>query len=75
MATIVMTVGAALVLLTVVFCVWGGIHLLAQSRFGLRILGCRGPVPDPEGNLVCCKGVGPCEEQPAPSPEDEAGRS
>ena len=56
-----LNLAALAVLLTTLFLVWGGVHLLARSRMGEREIGCRGPVVDAEGNTVCCQDGSPCE--------------
>lgn len=53
-----LNIAVAAAALVVIFGVWGGVHLLARKRMGERQLGCKGPVPDPGGNMLCCKGGG-----------------
>jgi hypothetical protein len=52
---------AIAVLLTILFSVWGGVHLLARKRMGDRQIGCRGPQIDEMGNKICCNTGEPCE--------------
>ncbi|MBI1318671.1 MAG: hypothetical protein GC168_06950 [Candidatus Hydrogenedens sp.] len=54
---------AVIVALSLLFGVWGGVHLLARKRMGDRPIGCRGPQIDEAGNKVCCHTGGPCESE------------
>lgn len=53
-----LNIAVAAAALVVIYGVWGGVHLLARKRMGERQLGCKGPVPDRGGNMLCCKGGG-----------------
>ncbi|MCK5863383.1 MAG: hypothetical protein KAH38_12915 [Candidatus Hydrogenedentes bacterium] len=42
---------------------WSVVHMLAAKRLGERKLGCKGPVPGENGEMLCCKGDGNrCED-------------
>lgn len=63
MRTLLTTIGVPVLFLALVMALWLGIHLLANRLLGERKQGCKGPVPDEQGDLLCCKGDGsPCEE-------------
>ncbi len=71
-----LNIAVAAAALVVIFGVWGGVHLLARKRMGERQLGCKGPVPDRGGNMLCCKGGGKlCEngDDHDSGPQDGAG--
>lgn len=55
---------AAIVALTFLFAIWGGVHLLARKRLGPRKIGCQGPSYDVEGNPVCCSTGEACDKVP-----------
>ena len=64
MEGILLNLAAAAVVLIVVFGVWGGLHLLARKQLGDRKMGCKGPRPDGQGNMLCCRGDGTLCENP-----------
>ena len=59
---ILLNVVVVIVALLLLYGVWGGIHLFAIKRLGLRKLGCRGPSTDEYGNAICCTTGDKCDK-------------
>ena len=65
MNTVLINAVVAVAAILLIYAVWGGVHLLARRRMGVRQIGCRGPVIDDFGNEVCCHTGERCEKNEA----------
>lgn len=71
MSTLLLNIAVAAAALVVILLAWGGTHLLARKQLGDRKMGCKGPTPEPDGTMMCCKGGGKICESGARAREED----